>query len=838
MRPALHEFLKRPSRLAFLRHANGSPFYAPTYYGRWTLPQFSRRKQSSTSDSSKEKGRPLVVGGASASILSYVTGQFKKRRKGYFKYRQGQDSSKGAIRDVVVGEKSSADPKVVEREVKEKLSDDCQDVVTAGSLFNVSAEEINRKRGTSPAVQLELKFQTRDPGNGCHGEGSTISGPRIQKYVDRHRAKPAPKGLFRKIESVLHRPHLNSADNTSHQALPLARQKLAIKDDEFNVVDDVDRDEILLEEGGTAAVQERVDLTHSNDIKGFSMRSYWYNFLVWDWKIPYVSPFGAEHDQRNVSDDVSISSTNALTPFAKVESTIDWTAFLTSFEQLAYESDVESEPTKGPRLVDFPEYASDFELWLRLVQFRQRHRLAIGLLPIWKRVVRLGLHLPTEGEVADLLWTSFLDLGFSNYETLDEIIHYAIMLKDRTGRGWEMLYYRIMRRCLENPDADVYHRHLLLHRHFPPTRQHYLSLYQYAISQVPQLQRVLQQMYKDLSFRDLYSPIMHFHFETLNYRAAASWHKLLIAERDLPEDVQDYRPLFRYMILYGDPARLTAMVHQMVEAKVPLPNFIKDPTRTKPITREMISQRLADTHGVVPKILDDQFYARLFATKLFPVEAVIQLLRMLGANMVGPASMRELVLRVGYDPEAIQARLEQMKEIGVSFGESVFCRLVIKLVETGNTRLLGNVATCDLHPDTFEDVDLQEALLSNYEASGDQLQFNRTLAILMTHCPEKYQNAYSWNIYLRLYLRRKDIPAISRTLDMMQASHVKVDRKSTAYVRISLMSRRRRSVRPNTFDELPLIINIWQSILRSGGTIPATVWVEILKRLGMVGKLE
>lgn len=59
-----------------------------------------------------------------------------------------------------------------------------------------------------------------------------------------------------------------------------------------------------------------------------------------------------------------------------------------------------------------------------------------------------------------------------------------------------------------------------------------------------------------------------------------------------------------------------------------------------------------------------------------------------------------------------------------------------------------------------------------------------------------------------------------------------------AYVRISLMTRRRVSVRPTLIDELPLMINIWQRILCSGGTMPAHTWVEILRRLGMSGKLE
>ena len=838
MRPALHESLRSPSRLALLRQVIVLPLDPPVCYGCGTFHRLSRRKQSSTSNASKAKDRPLA-GGVSASILSYITGQFKKRRKQNFKFGKGLDFSKDNTQHVATGEQSSTNTKAIEQEADKRSGNKCQDAAAAGNLFNGSAEEVNERRRNRSVVQLELRSKKRYSGDDCEGEvEGTVLGPRIQKVVTISRKKTASDGLFRKIGRTIRRPQLASKYEISHQELALGHRKLVIEKEQTNVLDIVEREETMLEEGGTERAEEFMDLMHENDLRDCYVGSQWKNLLFWDRRIPHLHPLGTEYDHWNIYNDLTISSSNILSRFVKHESIIDWTTYLTSFERLQYESDVGSEPTKGPRLIDWPDYASDFELWLRLVQFRQRHHFARGLLPIWKKILARGLHLPTKGRVADLLWISFLDLGFADQKSLDEIISYAITLKDRTGNGWEMLYYRIMRHCLGNPDGDVYHRHSLLHRRFPPTRKQYLSLFRHTINRVPQSQMLLQQMYKDLLFRDLYSPMMQYLFETQNYRAATDWHEFLIAQKDLPEDVQEYRPLFREMVLYGDPARLAAMVHQMVEAKVPLPPFINDPTPMKPFTRELISQRLADTHGVVPKTLDDQFYARLFATKLFPVEAVIKVLPMLGADLIGPALLRELIVRVRCDLQTVQARIEQIREMGVSFSETIFCRLVLKLVETGNTALLESVATCDLHPDTFEDADLQESLLSNYDARGDQLQFDRSLAILMMHCPERYHKSHYWNIYLRLYLKRKDIPAVSRTLDMMQASRVKVDRKSSAYVRISLMSRRRKSVRPLSFDELPLIINIWQGILRSGGTMPATVWVEILKRLGMVGKLE
>jgi len=200
--------------------------------------------------------------------------------------------------------------------------------------------------------------------------------------------------------------------------------------------------------------------------------------------------------------------------------------------------------------------------------------------------------------------------------------------------------------------------------------------------------------------------------------------------------------------------------------------------------------------------------------------------------------LRELALKERSDPQAIRARLNQLREAGIALTNSNFCKLVEKLCEEENARVLENVIECDLHPDTFEDQHLQESLLSTYHASGQQLQFDRTLAILLVNCPEKHHTTYYWNLHLRLHLKQKHLPSVMRTLQTMQASHLPLAIKSVSYVRICLLARRRVGMRPRTTKELFIIINIWQSVLRSGSTMPAHVWVEVLKRLGMTGQLE
>ena len=559
--------------------------------------------------------------------------------------------------------------------------------------------------------------------------------------------------------------------------------------------------------------------------------------LIWDAEITHSGDLAYEDIREDVYPEIDSESSNNVNGVA-VKPKRHWKTVLDTFEAYEYESDLDSDPTRGPRLIEFEQFASDMQLWVELVQFRRRHSGPRSLGTIWKQLLQRNRDLPTEGHIASDLWECFLRYGFSNHKRLSEVVSYALQLQKRTGRAWQDLYFRVMHHHLQKRDDHAFRWHDILQPHIQPTREQFISLVKYVHHSSPQSIGKLQIIYKNLPFRDLYTPVMRHLYEMEKFLAAASWHNVFIACKDLPEDLQDYRPLFRYLALFGSQKRLASMVHNMVDQQIPLPTFINLPLPRNPVSREIVDQQLAVTHGITAKTVGDDFYARLFATSWFSTDTVINILRMLGTETVGPVALRELALKERSDPRAIRARIDQMKEVGISLADSTFCKLVERLVEKENTRVLENVIECDLHPDTFDDQNLQESLLGTYHATGQQLQFDRTLAILLAKCPDKYHTTYYWNLHLRLYLKHKDLEAVVRTLQRMQASRLPIAIKSISYVRICLLARRRVGMRPRTTKELHLIVNIWQSILRSGGTMPATVWVEILKRLGMTGQLE
>lgn len=922
MRPALQRLLESPSALALLRNAIDQVDHANACHGCGAYLKVSRRRQTTVPTAEKQESLAKLP---SASILSYVTGDFKKRRKRRLdvssvtsrnkdiKYNRstgnkllplrkttddranlepvgsGEEAvpqfhssdispKDGAVEDVRLSGEVNSHAEVLDKQFHGRKRQDNQEgqppvswgiadlegyrcnssthnqkrcdearnnwVIGERLQGNVGEEDISQSREDGVASDVHVddataKFDDRrmksfraqlkgghkneEPSTlAAEEEESRLSNLRVRKFdplTNKTRNTPRPNSLYSPAEAA-----------HGHRQFILCKAGSEPRND-------TDYDRVI---DGTLFdhVEHCLEPDHIDEFRGFSAETQWKNLLRWDTNAPLIPAIDSEAKQWVIDENCDLESSNALSSFGKQASLINWKAYLISFDRFQYESNVELEPYRGPRLIDYEEHAIDFELWLRLIQFRERHHGVKGSRAIWLKFLRKDLALPTKGSLAYPLWRSLISLGFSDSGILDTVIAYARAMKDRTDEGWQPLYYKIIRYCLENPKVDAYRRHCFLYRRFLPTRTQVMSLFRYGLEQRRPDHRLLHQIYQDLPYRDLYSNVMPYLLSKGDLHGAAIWHKRFVSQNDLPKNPQEYRLLFQQMVRYGDRTELTAMTHQMVQKGIPLPTFIERSSPQEQMTHRRIDQRLAATFGIIPKPIGDDFYARMFATKFFSVETANNLLAMLGADVLGPASLRELVLRLKHDPQTILAQVEQLREKGLSFDESTYCKLVLQLAETGDSTLLENVGTCDLHPDTFEDKILQESLLAEYHSKGDWLQYDRTFAILMIRVPEKYRRSYSWNLRLRLQLKQQDLSAVTRTLDIMQASQIHMSPRSMNYVKASLLSRRTRSWLPWTTRDLPFIINIWQNYLECGGILPALSWREILKRLGMVGKLE
>ena len=516
----------------------------------------------------------------------------------------------------------------------------------------------------------------------------------------------------------------------------------------------------------------------------------------------------------------------------------DWRNRLVTFEQYQYESDLGNAISNSttPRLVDTPGYGTDFELWLELARFRQRQHGLEGLVAIWKEISRRGLQLPCHGPIAYELWNSLLQLGFEFREILKEIEVYAKKQQESSGIYWPETYFTIVRHHLKTKPQYAYQAHAHLHEHSPPSRKQLKEIFRDIATNDATL-GYFRPIYIELGIRGMYDTIVP-HLCTLgNYTAALKWHKILLREHDLPSNASVSQPLLHYMALYGKKEHLVKITKGMVNAGVSFPEQHR--YNSSPfISRELMNRQLGETYGVAPKIFSDDFCARLFATKMFTVDIVISGLRVLGVEAIGPLSLRELGSRESSKPSAICGRIDQLKDAGISMGSSTFSTLIRRLALEDKRTLLNNVLTCDLHPDTFDDRNLQESLLVSYQQAGDKRQIERTLAILTMNSPNSSLATEHWNLLLRAYLTLRDLKGIQRTLGAIRELHLMITPRTSSYVRVCMLSRRPVGKLPYSTDDIPLVINIWREVLHSGGVVPPTAWREILKRLGMSGQLK
>ncbi|KAL9610463.1 MAG: hypothetical protein Q9167_004836 [Letrouitia subvulpina] len=514
-----------------------------------------------------------------------------------------------------------------------------------------------------------------------------------------------------------------------------------------------------------------------------------------------------------------------------------WRKYLRTFAQIDEQADLSSQ---NSYLVKHAKFRTDFELWLELVRFRRRIYGVDGLRIIWKHIQEEELRLPTYGYIAEELWQQFLDLGFEDEDILKEMFVYATKLKDDSGSSWHHLYAKTLAHFLPQNPSKAWLCHTQLKKYFPPTVQQFQHLIPLSLSN-KMTRRTFLRIHKEFPNHPIYDFAIPELCRQKMYTTALRWHQILAEERnDLPSKSKICEPLMRYLMLSGDTTRSTEITQRLAAAGVPFPDPLNRRSKLDlAISGNFVSKQLAEVLGVKRMRFDDAFCARLFATKVFSIDTAINGLSILGIDAIGPISLREMASKEHEVPYSmnIRQRLKQLEERKISIGKSTFSLLVRRLANENQDVVLRDLVTCDLHPDTFDDKDLQENLLASYQSKGDQVAFDRTLAVLTVRTPSYLYDMKRSNLILRAHMARHDVPNIILAVERMREQRLPIEPRSCSYLRTTVMQRRRLGKRPLHTKDLHLVIRVWQYTLQSGGIITPLAWREILRRLGKSHRL-
>ncbi|KAL9598047.1 MAG: hypothetical protein Q9219_004741 [cf. Caloplaca sp. 3 TL-2023] len=486
------------------------------------------------------------------------------------------------------------------------------------------------------------------------------------------------------------------------------------------------------------------------------------------------------------------------------------------------------------------DFCKDFGISLELVSSSRRLDEIGGVRFVWLAIYARGLKLPTKGQFADNLWTQCLKVGFEDPNVMKQIFAYARKQKDEYGSFWSKLYLTVLSNYLPARHGEAWLLHIRLQKYFPPTSLQFRQLFEFALCNDKSRKTYLR-MHECFPHVRIYDSAISELCRRGLHATAAEWHETLIRRGDFPSDARKAEPVLRFFSAHGSEKRLMESIRLMVEAGVSFAVYRKKNAKIPSyISRDIVVPPLGIVEEVPEKKLSDGFCARMFATQLFSINTIISTLAFLGVDEIGPQALREMTSRRLDDfpfDRAVQECLNQLEEVGISTGTSTFSVVVQKLAAEKKDYLLRNVITCDLHSDTFEDRDLQEKLLAQYHQQHDRTAFARTICILTARTPRQSLETKRMNLTLRAHLTSRDSPGVMRIVDSMQEQGFQVSPKSMIHMRDTMLSHRKPGRAPVTTKELDLLTRLWQDALRSRRFIPPYAWSELLRRLGMSGRL-
>lgn len=522
-----------------------------------------------------------------------------------------------------------------------------------------------------------------------------------------------------------------------------------------------------------------------------------------------------------------------------------WDEALFTHEQLEFESNLDTVPAGGRiRLLDSNEYRKDLRLWACLLQFRKRIHGSSGVITFWKALQRRNFHLPTRAPLAEKFWPEFLAVGFQDHTILEEICAYADKILYETGQKWSPLYVRIIQHFLlsrQGMQAIRWHDRLSKLHH---AGANHFGLMCREVTFLGGDMEALRSIYLSNPYRNAYSKIIPALCQREDFKSALSWHFLLLSYGDLPPSSKTVEALVHFLALYDRPNALR-VTKSLVDAGVSFASSISDELRdnTK-ISREMMNLVHGKTFHVSVKKYNDSLGARWFATRWISLDVAINAIHALGVQEIGPLSLQAIALR---DPDSkeVVIRINQLRDLGISLGDSLFSRAVENFAKNRRYDLLDSLLASDQHPDALEDGALQESLLASYAEAKDWTQYRRTLAIqsLVSKSPEIEKS----NIILRYHVTRHDKTAIMEMLADMQLAGIPVTSKSIAHVIRYLLRPRQAGRRPITqgsmwnkgpWNDVKMVIAILKRIMRSGSYVPILHWREIIRRTGMLHRFE
>ncbi|KFY64352.1 hypothetical protein V497_01767 [Pseudogymnoascus sp. VKM F-4516 (FW-969)] len=468
---------------------------------------------------------------------------------------------------------------------------------------------------------------------------------------------------------------------------------------------------------------------------------------------------------------------------------------------------------------------------------------------IWRHIMSIGLQLPVQGHssvgkggLADNIWVPIVELGFKEPETLKSICQYANEMYDTTGTRWLKLYFYVIQHMLLNRRGSeaLYWHDILSHRHRPGPATFQRLMRNVIISKDGD-HKALKKIYIRNPYRSIYSKIVPILLQNQEFDKAFDWHVFLQHHQDMPLNADIVQPLIQYFSIF-DPKTAKGISSGVTASGGSLAPETTTGGEEDTINSrdDMLSIMSGNAPGSVVKGSQaDLWVARWFATKWVTLDIAINTAHALKVESIGPLALQAIALR---EPVAadITNRIAQLQQRGISVAQSAYSKALASFAKRGQEGLLQALLESDQHPQSFDDRALQEKLLTAYAKAGDWRQHQLVLAVQLASAIDPVMEQY--NIQLRNHATQRDQAAIVKVLETMRMNRVAVEIATIRFILRAILRPRTRGHGPDNSvpgyveQDIGLAISILKSIMEYNKFVPITVWREVTRRLGMLGR--
>ncbi|KAI0115467.1 hypothetical protein GGR51DRAFT_503107 [Nemania sp. FL0031] len=514
-----------------------------------------------------------------------------------------------------------------------------------------------------------------------------------------------------------------------------------------------------------------------------------------------------------------------------------WSGLLMDPARLAVESDFFRQgPAKDldrRLLVDRFENYGDLALWTCLLDYQMRVNGPAGVLHVWKALWGRKTLYDVDSPLAGMFWRIILEgaLMSDDPSILENIWIYSEWMFDLHRVKWPQLYTTVISHLLlTHQHQRVLQWHLRMTPNFYPGPDEFATIIrQFALDKELYQLDTLPSLYKTSPKKKLYNTLLPYLFDLGESNLARQWRRIFIRHGEAPLAPMPVRPFLRFLAGYHPGDKLTP-------EELAALDFTAAPMNEEPkLSREFMNHVHGKTFGIPIKSFNDRMGARWFASSWVSLDTAIASISALGIEQIGPLSLQSIALRAGGSKDLLH-RISQLREYGISVVKSNYFQLILYLVKLNDDELLHDLLQSDLHPDVFDDLNLQTRLIDSTSDAGDW----RTLRLLMVSrlvvCHQSAREAA--NSVLGARFLRRDQDGVLQILRDMKAGNIPLKVEAANLIYDNLIedyncSRRILHPQPAAF-----YLSIFLQLKSMDVPVPLSHWKLIMLSMARGGRLE